>query len=201
MGNYRPVYIIISYMSKPSWSTYIQTLLAPSSKSNTEMKLRIGTARQSLSTRGCFERKPYPWGYRFFVFCLSISLKILVFSLFITHPKKYPDTSFFELPYPFRIASFQHPSQKSSFYCTSFLRFSFVASSLTNHSPPTSNRTPLPRKVVSLHRKEVDHCSGQAFEVLSHQSCHLLQAGSAVNLYLPPLPFRGRQTAFGGIFF
>lgn len=51
-------------------------------------------------------------------------------------------------------------------------------SSLVQVSPPEKRLAP--QEAVSLHRKEVDHCSGQAFEVLSHQSCHLLQACSGL---------------------
>ena len=197
MGNYRPVYIIISYTSKPSWSTYIQTLLAPSSKSNTEMKLRIGTARYTFHSR-MFRKKTVSLGVPIFCFLfVHFAQNPGLFSIYNSSQKISWHIFFLELPYLFRgkFASFQHPSQKTW--------GSLLSTILLFWRPPSpTNAFPRPRpptaKAVSLHRKEVDHCSGQAFEVLSHQSCHLLQAGSASQpsqpipiAYTPPCPFGG----------
>lgn len=217
MGNYRPVYIIISYTSKPSWSTYIQTLLAPSSKSNTEMKLRIGTARYTFHSR-MFRKKTVSLGVPIFCFLfVHFAQNPGLFSIYNSSQKISWHIFLLELPYLFRskVCFFSTSLPKKHGVITSFLRFSFFGRLL----PPT-NAFPRPRpsnafpphlptaKAVSLHRKEVDHCSGQAFEVLSHQSCHLLQAGSASQpsqpipiAYTPPCPFGGRGKRLFGDFF
>ena len=66
----------------------------------------------------------------------------------------------------------------------------------SNHGPPTS----FERRWVCIERKWIIAVvKPSKFWAIKVAICS--RRGLQVNLYLPPLPFRGRQTAFWGFFF